>query len=105
MKFRITALEVIADELLEIALIVLLGQPLPGLEIEPCLIEPSAETLAVLCDEARHETACDDGAYQQQAIEQASDKRHRRARGGDAQLACMGARQLPTGGSAPRVRK
>ena len=73
-KRRIAALEVIADEALDVALVILVGELLPGREIEPCLIEPAAEPLAVLGDEARHEAAGDHGAHQQQSVEQSADK-------------------------------
>jgi len=75
-KLRIAALEVVADQPLDITLVVLLSKALPWLEVEPRLIEPAAEPLAILRDEAWHEPACDHGAYEQQSIEQSSYERH-----------------------------
>ena len=73
-ELRISALEVVTDQPLDVSLVVLIRQALPRGEIEPGLIEAAAESLPVLCDEAGDESACDDGAHEQQSIEQSPDK-------------------------------
>ena len=78
-KLRIVAVEVVLDQLAEIAVIVLIGELLPWREVEPRLIEATAQPLAVLHDEARHETAGHHGACQQQSIEQTTQQQHRSA--------------------------
>src|SRR2546430_6771081 len=53
---RVLAVQVILNQLADIALIELVGDSLPGLEIESGLIEPTPQALAVLRDETRHPT-------------------------------------------------
>jgi hypothetical protein len=71
-KRRIFAGQVILDQLVEIALVELVGDSLPGFEIESGLIESTSQALAVLRDEAWHQTPGYDGARYQQPIEQSA---------------------------------
>jgi hypothetical protein len=68
--------DVILNELHEIAAKILIGDLLPGSEIESRLVESTTEALDVLRDKARHEAAGDDSREQQQAVEQAAYKKH-----------------------------
>ena len=76
MKSRVATRQVILNEQREIAVKILVSDLLPGGEIEPRLVESTAEPLDVLRDEARHEAACDDGGEQQQPIDQATYEPH-----------------------------
>jgi hypothetical protein len=73
-KLRVAAIEVILDQFLDVALMELIGEPLPGLEIEPSLIEPAPESLPILRDETGDEASGHHRAYQQQSVEQAAKK-------------------------------
>ncbi|HKC15127.1 MAG TPA: hypothetical protein VKC11_00345 [Steroidobacteraceae bacterium] len=68
--------DVILNELHQIAVKILIGDLLPGSEIESRLVESTPEALGVLRDKARHEAAGDDSREQQQAVEQAAYKKH-----------------------------
>src|SRR5437762_9281663 len=71
----------ILDQRPDIAVMELVGEPLPGLEVEPRLIEAAAEALPILRNETRDETAGDHRAHHQQSVEQAVKKHHRAAVG------------------------
>jgi hypothetical protein len=74
-KRRIGAAQVILDQLVDVAVIELIGEPLPRLKIEPRLIEMTAEALSVLRDEARDETTGHHRGDQQQSVEQTAQNR------------------------------
>jgi hypothetical protein len=59
---RVRAVEVMANERLHVAAMELIGDTLPGLEIDLGLVKPPTEALAVLRNEARNETASHNGA-------------------------------------------
>ena len=61
----------------KIALVELVGEFLPGRQVKLRLVQAAAEALAILGDEARDESAGDDAADEQQAIQKASDDSHR----------------------------
>src|SRR5215470_6258157 len=106
MKRGIAALEVVADQPLDVTLVVLLSEALPRLEVEPRLIEPAAEPLAILCDEPWHEPACDHGAYEEQSIEQSFYEWHGRhsQRGAASLHRRRGAANCPSSGQPPGNR-
>jgi hypothetical protein len=54
----------------------LIGDFLPRFKIEAGLIETTAQPLAILRDESRHQTAGNDGAHQKQSVEQAAHEKH-----------------------------
>jgi hypothetical protein len=64
----------ILDQGLEIAVMELVGEPLPGLEIEPRLIEAAAESLPILRDEAGDQAPGHHRAHYQHSVEQAAKK-------------------------------
>jgi len=72
---------VILNQLADIALIELIGDSLPGLEIESGLIEATPQALAVLRDETRHQTAGHRRGHQKQSIEQSAQEQHHGAAG------------------------
>src|SRR5213082_3592694 len=74
---RVLAVQVILNQLADIALIELIGDSLPGLEIESGLIEATPQALAVLRDETRHQTAGHRRGHQKQSIEQSAQEQHR----------------------------
>ena len=74
---RIGAAEVIADELLQIAVVKLIGEFLPGREVQLRLVQSTAEALAILGDEPREQSSGNHATDQQQAIQQAADDSHR----------------------------
>ena len=78
---RVLAVQVILNQLADIALIELIGDSLPGLEIESGLIEATPQALAVLRDETRHQTAGHRRGHQKQSIEQSAQEQHHGAAG------------------------
>lgn len=74
MESRILAGDVILDEPGQIAVEILVCDPLPGREIQPGLVEHASQTLPVLRDEARHQAARHHGADEQQAINESTDE-------------------------------
>ena len=67
------------NQLVDVAVIELVGELLPRLEVEFRLVEAAAEPLAILRNEAGDETSAHCGGYQHYPVEQSSDDRHRRA--------------------------
>jgi len=57
--------EVVLDQLAKIAVMVLIGNVLPGREIELGLIEPASQALSILGNKPGDESAGDDGGDQQ----------------------------------------
>ena len=74
MEGGILAREVVLDELAQIAVEPLVGDLLPGLQVQPRLVEHAAQTLPVLRDEARHEAAGDYRADEEHTINESTDK-------------------------------
>jgi hypothetical protein len=76
MEGRIRAVQVILDQLLQITVMILIGELLPRFKIEARLVEATAETLAVLGDEAGHKPAGHDRADQKQPIQKPTQDCH-----------------------------
>jgi hypothetical protein len=66
----------VSDKLFQTAMMELVGDRLERYDILQHLIEPTADTLAILRDEARNATGRDDSNHQYDAIQNTSDKIH-----------------------------
>lgn len=76
MERRVLAGEMILDEPAQVPVEGLVRDLLPGGEVEARLIQPPAEPLAVLSDEARDEPARDDRTDEQEPIKETTNERH-----------------------------